>query len=112
MINTLALSPNTRYAAYLVFKLIHEYGFQNSTVKLSVGVKGNCTGYASLDLDDEDIHMRSDEWLEIEMGEFFNSDLQDEEIYMSVSLTQKKRFFLEGIEVRPKESIRQLSNIR
>jgi hypothetical protein len=41
------------------------------------------------------------------MGEFFNSGLENEEIHMSVMEINcggniKRRFFLEGIEVRPK----------
>ena len=52
--------------------------------------------------------MSSDGWLEIEMGEFFNSRLEGEEVQMSVvekleSGNKKGNFFLEGIEVRPKE---------
>jgi hypothetical protein len=50
--------------------------------------------------------VRSDGWLEIEMGEFFNSGLENEEVQMSVIEIKagetKGNFFLEGIEVRPK----------
>jgi len=66
MINTLVLSPNTRYAAYLVFK-----GGRSSTK------------FATLDSDEREISLRNDGWLEIEMGEFFYSYLQDEEIHMN-----------------------------
>ncbi|XP_058744406.1 F-box protein PP2-B10-like [Vicia villosa] len=131
-INTLALSPNTQYAAYLVFKMIDDYGFENETVDLTVGVKGghSKTKIVCLDPNIEprppivgrwyhgrrptphDIvglqrpSVRSDGWPEIKMGEFFNSNLE-EEVEMSVMEIKgnevKENFFLEGIEVRPKE---------
>ncbi|PNX64263.1 F-box protein PP2-B1, partial [Trifolium pratense] len=50
--------------------------------------------------------VRSDGWLEIEMGEFFNSG-REHEVHMSVIEIKagevKGNFFVEGIEVRPKE---------
>jgi hypothetical protein len=133
-INKLALSKNTRYAAYLVFKMSCSVGFKNTPVELSVGVEGclQNTKKAYLHPDVEykmycrelrrghnnvrSFHNRlvglsfpsgrSDGWLEIEMGEFFNSGLENEEIHMSVMEINcgniKRRFFLEGIEVRPK----------
>ncbi|KEH42833.1 F-box protein PP2-B10 [Medicago truncatula] len=115
MINTLSLSPNTQYAAYLVFKMINAYGFDNEPMDLSVGVEGGHSSTKSVCLDPNVKHrvrqffckcygwcphrarrprnkvlglqrpnVRSDGWLEIEMGEFFNSSLEDEEIQMSV----------------------------
>jgi len=47
--------------------------------------------------------VRSDGWLEIEIGEFFNLG-QDVEVQMNVKETNnwKRRLFLEGIEVTPK----------
>ncbi|RHN80562.1 putative phloem protein [Medicago truncatula] len=108
MINNLALSPNTQYAAYLVFKMIDADGFRNLRVGLFVGIEG-CLGNTkivcldpnmvpklySIDrswywvlrvLDDIVVglqrpNVRSDGWLEIEMGDFFNLDLQVEEVY-------------------------------
>ncbi|WJX24118.1 hypothetical protein P8452_13263 [Trifolium repens] len=122
MINTNALSPNTQYAAYLVFKTIHAYGFMKSSVVLTVGVEG---GHVNTNIVCLDPHVqrrprfnntlvallprpsvRSDGWLEIEMGEFFNSGLEDVNIQMNayeiVSGLMKTSFTLEGIEVRPK----------
>jgi len=47
--------------------------------------------------------LRIDGWLEIKMGEFFNSSLEDEEVYMSViekkSSDIKENLFLQGIEI-------------
>jgi hypothetical protein len=132
MINNLALSPNTQYAAYLVYKLIDGYGFENLPVDLSVGVEGGHSStkivcldpnverrqnrrhgrlYGRARLHDRVVGLprpcvRSDGWLEIEMGEFFNSGLENEEVQMSVIEIKagetKGNFFLEGIEVRPK----------
>jgi len=119
-INTLSLSPKTQYAAYLVFKMIDAEGFQNCPIELSVGVEGgqSSTKIVCLDpnveveVEGRQHHravglqrpsVRSDGWLEIEMGEF-NSGLEDEEVQMNVKETNnwKRRLFLEGIEVRPK----------
>ncbi|XP_045809081.1 F-box protein PP2-B10-like [Trifolium pratense] len=132
IINTHALSANTQYGAYLVFKLIDPRGLENLPIDLSVGVEGgnNNTKIVCLDPNLEPMwqmagrrnrHMsrlqnrvvglprpniRSDEWLEIEMGEFFNSSIEHEEIHMSVIETKsnqlKCNFLFEGIEIRPK----------
>jgi hypothetical protein len=131
MINNLSLSPNTQYAAYLVFKMIDSYGFENLPVDLSVGVEGghSSTKIVCLDPNAEFVYIRdrgfcnrlirsdnrvvglprpswrSGRWWEIEMGEFFNSGLENE-VHMSVIEIKagetKGNFFLEGIEVRPK----------
>jgi len=47
--------------------------------------------------------LKSDGWLEMEIGEFFFSGLEDE-VQMNVKETNnwKRRLFLEGMEVRPK----------
>ncbi|GAU35452.1 hypothetical protein TSUD_364080 [Trifolium subterraneum] len=124
MINTTSLSPNTQYAAYLVFKTIHAYGFDKCPVVLSVGVEGGHIDTKIVCLDPNVQRrpsnrrfnhtlvglprpsVRSDGWLEIEMGEFFNSGIEDENIQMNVieimSGMMKASFSLEGIEVRPK----------
>ena len=138
MINILALSPNTSYVAYLVFKMIDAYGRRILPVDLFVGLEGGL-GNAKIvcldpnmepklyvrdrnwyrvlrELDDivvglQHPSVRSDGWLEIEMGEFFNLGLQVEEVQMSVidikagemnADEMKGNFILEGIELRPK----------
>ncbi|KEH42966.1 putative phloem protein [Medicago truncatula] len=115
-INTLSLSPNTQYAAYLVFKMIEAEGFQNCPIELSVGVEGGQSGTKIVCLDPnveggqhnravglQRPSVRSDGWLEIEMGEF-NSGLEDGDVLMNVKETNnwKSGLFVEGIEVRPK----------
>ncbi|RDX76920.1 F-box protein PP2-B10, partial [Mucuna pruriens] len=119
-INTRVLSPNTQYAAFLVFKMIDASGFHHDPVVLSVGFLGgnSSSKYVCLDpnLEDDELddrfrglqrpNIRHDGWLEIEMGEFFNSGLEEDEVQMKVAETTsnmwKHGFFLEGIEVRPK----------
>ncbi|CAL5208346.1 unnamed protein product [Lathyrus oleraceus] len=117
-INTVALSSNTEYAAYLVFKMVDPHGFQNRPVELSVFVEGGHSSTKNVCLDPNVRHrshnrvvglqcptVRSDGWSEIEMGEFFNSGIENEEVHMKVLETAgnwKRGFFVEGIEVRPK----------
>jgi hypothetical protein len=133
-INTCALSPITQYAAYLVFKMIAVFGFENHPVDLLVGVEGSHRSTKIVCLDPSLVHrnkeliwlrlsgtsmshnkvvglrrpcVRRDGWLEIEMGEFFNLCLEGVEVHISVIEIDgdlpKGNFFLEGIEVRPKE---------
>jgi len=121
VINTIVLSPNTQYAAYVVFKMIDAWGFQNRPVELSVGVEGgqSSTKIVCLDPNVEEEgrqhnravglqrpSVRSDGWLEIEMGEFFSSGIENEEVQMNLLEIKagnwKSGLFLEGIEIRPK----------
>ncbi|XP_045809077.1 putative F-box protein PP2-B12 [Trifolium pratense] len=120
MINTTLLSPNTQYAAYAVFKMIEPWGFQNRPVELSVSVEGGHSSTTNVCLDPivegtphprvvglQSPSVRTDGWLEIEMGEFFNSGIENEEVHMNFMEIKggnwKRGLFLEGIEVRPKE---------
>ncbi|XP_061342622.1 putative F-box protein PP2-B12 [Gastrolobium bilobum] len=122
-INAHELSSDTNYAAFLVFKMIDASGFHYCPVECSVGTFGGrgCTKNVCLDPNLEETQLdarfkglqrpsvRSDGWLEIEMGEFFNSGVEDEEVEMSVKETEsnwwKHGFYLQGIEVRPKLSV-------
>ncbi|CAK8572240.1 unnamed protein product [Lathyrus sativus] len=117
-INTIALCPNTEYAAYLVFKMVDSVGFLNRRIELSVFVEGGHSSTKTVCFDPNVRHRshnrvvglqcpneRSDGWLEIEMGEFFNSGIENEEVQMKVLETGgnwKRGFIVEGIEVRPK----------
>ena len=124
VINTIALSPDTQYAAYLVFKMIEAYGFENLPVKISISIVGGetCTKYVYLGPNSEGRqhnrvvamglerpNVRSDGWLEIEMGVFFNLGIEDEkaqmiDIVLEIKSSNLKRgLTVEGIEVRPKE---------
>ncbi|XP_014505014.1 F-box protein PP2-B10-like [Vigna radiata var. radiata] len=115
-ISTVGLSSDTDYAVFLVFKMINASGFHYHPTVISVGVSGGNTNskYVCLDLNLKDNRLRelpcpkvrSDGWLEIEMGEFFNSGLKEEQLHVKVMETTshiwKCGFVLEGIEIRPK----------
>ncbi|KAK7278270.1 hypothetical protein RJT34_23296 [Clitoria ternatea] len=117
--NTFALSPNTQYAAYLVFKMINAEGFRHP-VELSVEILGGHASTKNVCLDPNIEGERanrvrglqrpnvrcSDGWLELEMGEFFNAGLEDEMRLSVIEVrggTWKSGLVLEGIEIRPKE---------
>ncbi|KAL3812366.1 hypothetical protein ACJIZ3_013634 [Penstemon smallii] len=131
------LSPMTNYAAYLVFKLREaHYGLDCSSKATIKFVKdGNLTEieevatsnvyivpplYRSVSrqnrwrrrpishIDGRVPQTRSDSWMEIELGTFFNGEIDNDiDIHMQllegVNLGWKKGLVLQGIEVRPKE---------
>ncbi|MED6149078.1 hypothetical protein PIB30_059077 [Stylosanthes scabra] len=119
-ISTMKLSSGTQYAAFLVFKMMGARGFQYYPTELTVGIVGETTSYTRsvcLDPSLEEGHLdhrfqgldrpteRSDGWLEIEMGDFFNLGLEDEVCMKAIEITSgvwKRGFVLQGIEVRPK----------
>ncbi|XP_057443505.1 putative F-box protein PP2-B12 [Lotus japonicus] len=111
MINTVDLSPNTQYAAFLVFKMITDNGGPIRAL-LSIDIFGVPIRKNAVCLDmklkliSECPNVRSDGLLEIEMGEFFNSGLEDGEVEMRAMISKflfwEGSFYLEGIEVRPK----------
>ncbi|ESW32736.1 hypothetical protein PHAVU_001G013400 [Phaseolus vulgaris] len=123
-ISTLALSSNTHYAVFLVFKMMNASGFHYHPTVISVGISGGNTNtkYVCLDLNLKDNRLselqcpkvRSDGWLEIEMGEFLNSGTEEGQVEMKVMETtshiQKCGFILEGIELRPKHLICETSS--
>ena len=128
-IKTGMLSSNTKYGAYLVIKIRHNaYGLDSEKAELSVQVGDGqaWTGSAYLFCDNPDrknveqlrsssrltevdeeqiLREREDGWMEIELGEFFNGD-DDQEVKMSFkevkSYHLKGGLIVEGIEVRPK----------
>ncbi|QCD77794.1 Phloem protein 2-like [Vigna unguiculata] len=132
------LTPNTKYAAYLIMKVCDgAFGveFVPSKVSVTIGKKvqrgraylgckdekkckmeslfyGNrreVMGKAAFGEEDEVISIpwkREDGWMEIELGEFF-IDEADEEITMNlreVSYQLKGGIIIEGIEIRPKHA--------
>ncbi|CAH9067263.1 unnamed protein product [Cuscuta epithymum] len=135
-IKSTLLSPNTNYAAYLVFALQpRTYGFHHKLVDASIDIIGGYgqakkqTVYLSTQVERE-THplfaprefmnavdgeekaarlpkMRSDEWMEVELGEFFVTDGEDRgDICVSLREVRghwKRGLIIEGIEFRPKE---------
>ncbi|XP_044493825.1 putative F-box protein PP2-B12 [Mangifera indica] len=107
-IDTKILSPKTTYGAYLVFNL-HEYGFRKKPVESGVYLEKLDNGERrSLLLDPPPSVNRGDGWKEIEMGEFFNENGDDGTLICSLSDFSsrhiKQGLFIEGIELRPKNS--------
>ncbi|MED6172327.1 hypothetical protein PIB30_049054 [Stylosanthes scabra] len=102
-ISTIILSPGTQYAVFLVFKMMDAQGFHYLPAELTVGIVGGTSSTRSVCLDPnleesslgrsfrglERPKERSDGWLEIEMGDFFNLGFEDE-VEMSVKGDKKK----------------------
>ncbi|KAG5531263.1 hypothetical protein RHGRI_026018 [Rhododendron griersonianum] len=127
-ISTAMLSPNTTYAAYLIFKFTGQkrhYGLESLPVKASVRfVKEGEDGYED---DNSSIvfltlqtlgnldrgqngrlpQMREEGWMEIELGEFYNDEGDDGEVEVRLREISdwKSGLIVEGIEVRPKVGV-------
>ncbi|KDP23436.1 hypothetical protein JCGZ_23269 [Jatropha curcas] len=138
-ITTKMLSPNTTYIAYLVLKISDRaYGLDLIPSEVSVEVgnqKSRNTVYLRRSQDskkqqlerlffanrvqmlrsrvtEEDSRVpseRQDGWMEIELGEFFNGQNEEEVVIMSFKEVKgqhlKGGLTVEGIEVRPKQKI-------
>lgn len=134
-INTKMLSQNTKYGAYIIIKLPNgAYGLDAIPSELSIKVGNHdvtSTAYLRNNSDSKRIQMlqllysnrlemlkkrlvhgeerapreRKDGWLEIELGEFYSGD-RNEEVKMSLVEDKghqlKGGLIVEGIEVRPK----------
>ena len=120
------LSPNTKYAAYLVFRLADEsYGLdcptqeariatgdQVATRRLSMyprttqAREGEQGGRAEDESTVSYPREREDDWMEVELGEFYNHQGDTGVVGFSlvehVQLHWKKGLMLEGIEIRQK----------
>ncbi|KAG8072874.1 hypothetical protein GUJ93_ZPchr0006g44708 [Zizania palustris] len=87
-IDTKMLSPNSTYAAYMVFKIARvSYGLAS----VSLGGRESRRKVCVQSNDNEDVHeenvtvprRRADGWMELEMGEFFNEKGEDGEACFS-----------------------------
>ncbi|KAK2632574.1 hypothetical protein EUGRSUZ_L01377 [Eucalyptus grandis] len=122
MISSGMLSPETHYAAYLVFKITPaSHGFEFQPVEVEARFAGDEAGKSwrrfrhaggSLMLAPAEgsgnyPKERRDGWSEIELGEFLTKEGQDGEVEMSVMETKggnwKAELVVEGIEIRPKD---------
>lgn len=110
-IDTQVLSPNTNYAAYLVFKLNKRSGtgFSGRNVSLQVIINEAVSKVWKVSLEEEDnpqhVGARGDGWMEVEIGEFFNERGDDGAVefsVMDVTGYTKAGLILQGIELRPK----------
>lgn len=145
-IHSKMLSPNSTYAAYMVFKIADEfYGldapFQEASVSLGGRGSTKIVCVQSYDSEDEEVpenywpmsigpllrrrarrrdrrlvldegvtvpQKRTDEWMELEMGEFINEEGEDGEVCFSLMETKggnwKRGLIVQGIEIRLKKS--------
>ncbi|KAI3894879.1 hypothetical protein MKX03_033623 [Papaver bracteatum] len=118
-LETRLLTPKTLYAAYLVLKFKQDvYGFDEEPIKATVEVVGRAGGINS---EERCIYLspnggkgqyfarkRGDGWMEVELGHFYNGELEDSDgqVHMSVfeteSLGAKYGIIVQGMELRPK----------
>ncbi|XP_023528482.1 putative F-box protein PP2-B12 [Cucurbita pepo subsp. pepo] len=110
------LSPQTNYAAYLVFKLVEDRyqrrGFRERPVLLRVYFEGAEVEEGKMAILDPRegslvaFEERADGWMEIEMGEIFNELGDDGSIIFHLKefhdFITKSGLIVEGIEIRPK----------
>lgn len=110
------LSANTTYGVYFIFNFENHgsefiYLNQNSQPRTYgdlVVCEGNINGYRKrvcLDPPGEEVHEREDGWMEVEMGEFFSEDHEDNLVGFKLwdMNSQLTRFLVvEGVEFRPK----------
>ena len=125
--STSMLSPNTNYAAYLVYKLTEEaYGFDHLPPTVSVGTtEGGEVCKQTVFLAQPAVEpnqqdqivppkqqqhtsqpsQRKDGWLEIKLGEYFNEEGKDYELQIRIlegeSRQWKRGLIVEGIKIRP-----------
>ncbi|KAM7462036.1 hypothetical protein LguiA_030157 [Lonicera macranthoides] len=109
-IQTRMLSPVTTYAAYLVYKVSPSIHDRIGPVKASVRFLGDEVEpeITVVNLKQQG-NMRTDGWMEIELGEFFSDHGDGGEVEMQLKETEilngKYGLIVEGIEVRPKEMV-------
>ncbi|XP_044486305.1 F-box protein PP2-B10-like [Mangifera indica] len=112
-IETKYLSPETTYAAYLVYKFADSrYGFDTRPVELSFYVDGMEEEERSKVLLDAQARApnlpqdRGDGWMEIEMGEFYIKLGENGGVMYSLfdfdGFSRKQGLIIEGFELRPK----------
>nr|XP_043633055.1 uncharacterized protein LOC122604230 [Erigeron canadensis] len=129
-ISTSILSTDTRYAAYLVYKLTPDHPFEYYPVEVFIKLGGVESQTKTVYLDPKvrqrpildhfsvriqsnagpplnDPKPRQDEWLEIELGEFFNQEeVRELKMTMKVvdEISWKHGIIIQGIDIRPKGS--------
>jgi hypothetical protein len=112
-IETNILSPNTTYGAYFVYTIADRFSGLHHGVNVSVRFEneeeGNATlAYLQPDTPGQDGRLprrREDMWFEIEIGEFFNGQV-DSVVHMRLLGNEghswKTGLVVHGIELRPK----------
>ena len=113
-IETKILSPNTRYGAYLIYTITGHFHLlyipANVSIRFEDENEGNNATIAYLQpdapegVDGQVPRRREDMWFEIEIGEFFNGQV-DSLVEMHLICTVgnwKSGLVVHGIELRPK----------
>ena len=124
-IRTQMLTPNTTYGAYLIMKISDRaYGLDSMPSEITVEMGNHQVSSSSVFLRHQKnkkqmemwkliegnqgvlLSERKDGWMEIELGEFFSGE-NDEEVKMSLMEVKgchlKGGLVIEGIELRPKD---------
>ncbi|XWS58136.1 hypothetical protein CRYUN_Cryun08bG0008400 [Craigia yunnanensis] len=123
-IRTQMLTPNSTYGAYLIMKISERaYGLDLMPSEITLEVGNQQVSSSSVFLQHQEskklmemrksiegnqgiVREREDGWMEIEVGEFFSGE-NDEEVKMSLMEVKgchlKGGLVIEGIEVRPKD---------
>lgn len=108
-LETKHLSPNTNYAAYLVYNFSEDIdsGLTDRPVELAVyaGCVNESHKSVILQPPGEGVRQREDGWTEVEMGEFFNEYAEDGSVNLRLWETNgfiKFGLIVEGVEFRPK----------
>ncbi|XP_040374957.1 putative F-box protein PP2-B12 isoform X2 [Rosa chinensis] len=109
-IETKDLSPGTTYAAYLVYQLSqHRYGLESPLVSRISYQQSDVVTVHRVILDPRPplprARDRGDGWIEVEIGEFFIEQGDDDDIVecsVKEVSNSKRGLIVEGIEVRPK----------
>ncbi|KAF2947582.1 hypothetical protein DAI22_02g379500 [Oryza sativa Japonica Group] len=116
-IDSRMLSPNSTYAAVLVFKIAEEF-YQLDTIDATVNLGGSKSSREvaltrSRRRPEEEIsavlfpRTRADGWMEVELGEFFNEEGEDGNVNIRIfgkGPNWKKGLIVLGIEIRIKKS--------
>ncbi|XP_004954328.1 F-box protein PP2-B11 isoform X2 [Setaria italica] len=132
MIHSKMLSQDSTYAAYIVFKTTDrrdglDYPPQEASITVAGSTSTHKVCLQSYDNEHEDgavpltwrysrrhrrvfpgnlviPQRRTDDWMELEMGQFYNKDGDDGEVCISLMETKafKRGLIVQGIEIRPK----------
>ncbi|XP_044417453.1 F-box protein PP2-B11-like [Triticum aestivum] len=117
-IHSTMLCRNSKYAAYMVFKLADEFtklDFPFQEASISVGGNDSSTRQVCLqaymeDGDADDVMLprkRADGWMEVELGEFYNGEGCDGDMFVTLMETEagvfKSGLIVWGIEIRTKQ---------
>eukprot|EP00268_Persea_americana_P050272 TRINITY_DN5450_c0_g1_i7.p1 TRINITY_DN5450_c0_g1~~TRINITY_DN5450_c0_g1_i7.p1 ORF type:complete len:204 (-),score=35.53 TRINITY_DN5450_c0_g1_i7:282-893(-) len=105
------LSPKTTYKVYLVIKFSgHAPGLKHAETSVKLGSHESNKIVFLLEavpdgVDGQVPQVRSDGWMEIEMGEFFNDEGEEGDVEMTFKQTKdlgwKSGLIIQGMEIRP-----------